>query len=351
MTSYIIIALVLGIQTDRTAPAQWFALLQQGQSEYISGHFAAAEGLFADALSQLPQSDVTLRAKVLADLGNVYTEQEQFSAAERAYSQSLSLSEQLSDSSNSALMLQNLGVLYALQGRNDEALRFVVRARQLAQSAPPSDPNTKAQVLVGFGIVQYHRNNTRQAEKSFNEALEIVRTSNVPFDTSVLLNNLGAVYLQQHKFKLAEDILKRALQIKEADKSMVDRDLTAELNMLGSVYMATGNFGEAEKQYRRSLKILESRPSDFGPAIARVLHSLSKAYSNLNRQSESETALREAAQIAHDNLNKDFEMTQIVEDYSRLLERHGQKQEAANLLAQVKLARATAGLVVRAHSQ
>jgi tetratricopeptide (TPR) repeat protein len=343
--------LALGIQTDRTAPAQWFVLLQQAQSEYMSGHFAVAEGLFVDALGQLPQSDVRQRAKTLGDLGNVYTEQEAFSKAERAYSESLSLSEQLSDSSNSALMLQNLGVLYSLEGRNDEALLFVSRARQLAQSALPNDPNTKAQVLVGFGIVQYHRNNTREAEKAFNEALEIVRASNVPFDTSVLLNNLGAVYLQQHKLKLAEDVLMRALQIKEADNSTVDRDLTPELNMLGAVYVATGKFEEAEKQYNRSLKILESRRSDSAPAIARVLHSLSKAYSKLNRQSESEAALREAAKIAQDKLNKDFEMAQILEDYSRLLERHGQKQEAANLLAQIKLARATADLVVRPHPQ
>jgi tetratricopeptide (TPR) repeat protein len=167
----------------------------------------------------------------------------------------------------------------------------------------------------------------------------------------VLLNNLGAVYLQQHKLKLAEDVLKRALQMKEADKSMVDRDLTPELNMLGNVYMATGKFAEAEKQYDRSLKILESRRSDSAPAIARVLHSLSKAYSKLNRQSESEAALRDAANIAHDNLSKDFEMAQILEDYSKLLQRHGQKQEAASLLAQIKLARATADLVIRPHPQ
>ena len=82
-----------------------------------------------------------------------------------------------------------------------------------------------------------------------------------------------------------------------------------------------------------------------------MLHSLSKAYSKLNRQSESEAALREAAKIAHDNLNKDFEMAQILEDYSRLLQRHGQKHEAASLLAQIKLARASADLVVRAHPQ
>ena len=154
MTSYIIIMLALGIQTDRTAPAQWFVLLQQAQSEYIGGHFAVAEGLFVDALGQIPQSDVRQRAKVLGDLGNVYTEQEAFSKAERTYSQSLSLSEQLSDSSNSALMLQNLGVLYSLEGRNDEALRFVARARQLAQSAVLSDPKKLkcSLVLESFNI-------------------------------------------------------------------------------------------------------------------------------------------------------------------------------------------------------
>jgi len=60
-------------------------------------------------------------------------------------------------------------------------------------------------------------------------------------------------------------------------------------------------------------------------------------------------ALGEAAKIAHDHLSKDSEMAQIVEDYSNLLQRRGQKQEAANLRAQVKHARAIADLVVRTH--
>jgi tetratricopeptide (TPR) repeat protein len=139
------------------------------------------------------------------------------------------------------------------------------------------------------------------------------------------------------------------LQMKEADKGLLDPGLTPELNTLGAVYMATGKFAEAEQQYERSLKILEPRRSDFAPAIARVLHSLGNTYSKLGRQSESDIALGEAAKIARENLNKDLEMAQIVQDYSRLLKSRGQKQEAANLLAQVKHARAIADLVIRAH--
>jgi tetratricopeptide (TPR) repeat protein len=344
MTPYIAIVLAIWIQTDRTAPSA--STLQQAHAEYLSGHLAAAERLFVDALGQLPQTDERVRAKVLGDLGNVYTDQEEFLKAERAYSQSLLLLKHFLDSSNTALMLQNLGVLYSLQGRNDEALRFVGQALQLVQSAVTNDPSITAQVLTGFGIVHYRRNNTRQAEESFNQALEIIRTSNVPFNTGELLGYLGAVYLRQHKFKQAEDVLNRALQIKEAHKGLFDLDLTPELNTIGAVYIATGKFTEAELQYERLLKILESRRSDFAPAIARVLHSLSNIYSKLGRQSESDSALSEAAMIALDNLNKDSEMAQIAEEYSRLLKSRGQKQEAASLLEQVKRARVMADLVV-----
>src|SRR5262249_53546692 len=161
------------------------------------------------------------------------------------------------------------------------ALRFVTQALKLAQSVVPGDPSVTAQALVGLGIVQYRRNNTRQAEKSFNEALRIIPTLKFPFDATALLNNLGAVYLRQHKFKEAEDVLKRALQSKEADKGVSDPGLTTELNALGAIYVATGKFTEAEKQYERSLKIMESRRSDFAPTIARVLHYLSYTYAKL----------------------------------------------------------------------
>ena len=344
---YIAIVFAIWLQTDTTVQGR--TSLQRGYSEYASGHFGAAERLLAEALGQIPQDNAALRAKVLGDLGNVYTEQEEFSTAERAYSQSLSILQKLSDSNNSALMLQNLGVLYSLQGRNDEALQAVVQALKLLQSAMPADPAIHAQVLVGLGIVQYRRNNTRQAEKTFNEALGISRTLKVPFDATALLNNLGALYLRQHKFKQAQVVLKRALQIKEAGKGVSDPALTPELNALAATYMATGKFTEAEEQCERSLKILESRRPDFAPAIARVLHYLSYVYVKLGRNTDSEMALGEAAKIAHDHLSKDSEMAQIVEDYSNLLQRRGQKQEAANLRAQVKHARAIADLVVRTH--
>src|SRR5215468_8767185 len=148
---YIAIVLAIWLQTDTTAPPRGQTSLQKGYSEYFSGHLAAAERLLVDALGQFPQDNAGLRAKVLGDLGNIYAEEEEFSKAERAFSQSLATFRQLSDSHNSALMLQNLGVLYSLHGRNAEALHFVDQALKLARSVVPSDPSITAQVLVGLG--------------------------------------------------------------------------------------------------------------------------------------------------------------------------------------------------------
>jgi tetratricopeptide (TPR) repeat protein len=337
------VAIVLALWTQ--APA----LLQQGRAEYLAGHFAAAEHLLVDALSQISQNDNRLRAKALGNLGDVYSEQEEYPKAESSYSQALSLWKQLSDPGNAALMMHNLGMIYSIQERNDEALRFLTQAYQSVQSTSPADPAITAQVLNGLGIFHYRRNNNAKAEQFFSQALEVVQTSGVQFNTAGVLNNLGALYLRQHKFKQAEDVVNQAVKIKEADKGAADPDLIPELNTLGAIYTATGQYLEAERQYERSLMILESRRADFAPAIARTLHSLSRTYAKLGRRLESEMALTEAAAIARQNLNKDSEMAQIVEDYSKLLKSRGKTEEAALLRAQVKRARAIADLVVRTH--
>ena len=88
-------------------------------------------------------------------------------------------------------MLHNLGMIYSIQERNDEALRFLTQAYQSVQSASPGDPAITAEVLNGLGIVHYGRNSNAKAEQFFNQALEVVHTSGVPFNTAGVLNNLA----------------------------------------------------------------------------------------------------------------------------------------------------------------
>jgi tetratricopeptide (TPR) repeat protein len=342
--------LAFWIQVESSLPSV-LSLLKEAHAQYRSGHYTEAERSLLNALGQIAETDEQLRAKVLADLGDVYSEQEEFLKAEGAYTQALSLSKRLSDTNQSALILHNLAMCRSREGKNDDALALLEKAARLTKSASASDPALEAQLFNGFGIVYYRVNKNSKAEKSFNQALDIVRTSGISFNTAGALNNLGAVYLHQHKFKQAEEVLNRALQLKEAESDPFDPGLLPELDTLGAIYAATGRHALAKEQFERALKILEPRRSDFAPAIARVLHLLSITDANLGLRTDSDEALAEAAKIAGDNLSKDSDMALILEDYSRLLKSRGRTQEAAGLLAQVKHARAVSDLVVRAHSE
>src|SRR5207247_1715647 len=171
--------------------------------------------LLTYALAKLDARDETLRANTLGNLGDAYAGEEEYAKAARAYSESFSIYRRLPDKSGSALMLHNLGMIYSIQGHDEEALRNLTQALDLVKSIPSVDVGLNALVLNGIGIVHYRQGKNKKAKASFNRVLRMVSEAGVPFDTGGTLNNLGAVYVAQRKFKEAEDVLKRALRIRE----------------------------------------------------------------------------------------------------------------------------------------
>jgi tetratricopeptide (TPR) repeat protein len=324
--------------------------MRQGQAEYGSGHFASAERLFSEALVQLGERDDSQRSKVLADLGSTYEKQEAFQKAEKAFSESLSISKRLGEKNDCALMLHNLAMLYSREGRNDEATRLLNQAQDHIKSNPDADPKIAAEVLNGMGVVSYRRGDNGKAVTYLNRALQTVSSPAIQFDAAGIYNNLGAAYVAQHNYRQAEETLKRALSMKESKLGLSHPNLVPTVNLIGLVYTETRRFAEAEDQYRRSLKILEPQGSSVDIGIAETLHGLSDTYLKANRPAESAAALEQAAQIAQSHLDQEPEMSAIAEEYSRVLKAQGKVKEAQDLHARVSRARSVTGLVVNANS-
>jgi tetratricopeptide (TPR) repeat protein len=324
--------------------------LHDGGSEYANGHFAEAARMFSEALAQIPEGNEAERAKILADLGAAYARQEEFAKAEKAYSDSLSLSKRLGNLSNSALMLHNIAMLYSARGRNDDALRYLNQAQELIKSNPKADVRVRAQVLNGLGIINYRNHNNRKAETYFNQVLQTISSPQIHFDRAAILNNLGSVYVDQHKYMQGEETLMQALALKETELGPSHPGLTETLNSLAVLYTQTHRFDEAESSYQRSLKILEPQSENFAPAIAKLLHGLNALYLRAGRTSEAKATLEQAAQIARQNLDKNPEMAAIVDEYSQALKAQGKTREADELHAQVTRARMLTGLVTNVHS-
>lgn len=324
--------------------------MHEGRAEYDRGHFASADRLFSEALVRLGERDDSQRAKVLADLGSAYEKQEAFAKAEQKYSESLSISKRLGEKNDCALMLHNLGMLYSRQGQNDEAVRLLTKAQEYLKSDPDADPRIAAEVLNGIGVVFYRRGDNEKAVTYLNRALQAVSSPGIQFDAAGIYNNLGAVYVAQHNYRQAEEILKRTLSMKEAKLGPSHPNLIPTLNLIGLVYTETRRFDEAEEQYHRSLKILEPQSSSFALRIAETLHGLSDTYLKANRPAESAAVLEQAAQIAQRHLDEEPEMTVIAEAYSKVLKAQGKVKEAQELHVKASRARTVAGLVVRANT-
>jgi tetratricopeptide (TPR) repeat protein len=212
-----VFALLFQLNIEGRPPADYQALWKQGQTEYLQGHFDAAQKLFSEALKRTPLGNESVRATIDADLGSTYAKQEEFAKAEAAYLESLSMSRRLSNKAESALMPQNLGMLYSLQGRDQDALRFLNRAQDELKTVPNPDPKVAVELLNATGILNYRLRNNGKAETFFNKALQAAQASGARIDTTGILSNLGAVCVSQRKFKQAEEILGRALMIKEQD--------------------------------------------------------------------------------------------------------------------------------------
>lgn len=349
MLSVLIAIVVWGQSNLNTTPqADHVRLIRQGVIEYQSGHYAASQKLFLDALAQISESDELLRAATLAKLGDVYASEEEFSKAERAYSDALRIYNVRGDQNQRALMLHNIGMLYSILGRSDDALRAVNQGRKLAKAASTQDPSITALLLNGLGIIHYRRGQDGKAEKYFNQLLQLIESSSVQFERSKALNNLASVYFNQRRFKQAKEVYTRALQTKEAEVGLVHHDLIGTLNGLGAVNTQMGNYAEAIDHYRRALGILRS--ADFAPSAARILHQLSLTYSLSGQKDEAQTALAEAAELARANLEKAPDLAAILNDYAGVLKNQGRTREADELSRQAKQARTVSGMVVRAQT-
>jgi tetratricopeptide (TPR) repeat protein len=314
--------------------------LRQARAEYVSGHFSASEKLFLAALGTLQRGQERERASVLLELGSIYAAKDEMLKAERAFSESLTIYKRLSDSMGTTLGLRNLGAIYSLEGRYDDALRTLQQALKLTKDSKPSVPSIAAQVLNSLGVLYFQQ----------RKAMELVSSTSSPLNSGEVLSNLASVYSVRGHVDKAEDSYRRALEITEAAIGRSHPDLTFTLSSLGVLYSDSGRYTEAEIQYKRALAILEADKTAFSTRIAKILQRLAVTYLRAGRRSDAEVILEQAAGIARRHIAEDRDMVTIIEDYSASLKAVGKASEAEELRAEARRARLKESLVVNGHN-
>ena len=103
-----------------------------------------------------------------------------------------------------------------------------------------------------------------------------------------LLNKLGLLHQSQQKYKAAEQLYQRALDLCKQSVRDQERDAASILMNLASLYHEQKRYAEAEPLYRRSLELAEKVHGPGHTKVARRLRRLAEIYRILGKEQEAE---------------------------------------------------------------
>ncbi|CAM9732612.1 unnamed protein product [Ectocarpus sp. 4 AP-2014] len=161
--------------------------------------------------------------------------------------------------------------------------------------------------LHKFGVCASMVGRMEQAEELFRRALEIreVKLGVDHPDVAFTLHEFGACASEAGRMEEAEELLRRALAIREERLGVAHPDVARTVNELGVCAFKVGRMEEAEELLRRALEIREVKLGVDHPDVARTLHELGVCASKVGRMEEAEELLRRALEIREVKLGVD----------------------------------------------
>jgi len=199
-------------------------------------------------------------------------------------------------------------------GKHDEAARIFtdtwemlhrwghwhLLARIGEESALATDPPIRAAVLHNAGIAQQNLGNYSEAQRYYEESLEIFRELGDQASAARSLNQLGMVQQLRGKYAEAQRYYEQSVEIK---RELGDRaGIAGSLHQLGNTQALQGKYAEAERFYEQSLAIKRELRDRAG--VATTLHQLGIIQQRGGDYAEAQRYYEESLAIEHELGNR-----------------------------------------------
>lgn len=174
----------------------------------------------------------------------------------------------------------------------------------------------------------------REAEQIAKRALELAEgpLRNPQTVIAASLDNVSWTYQAQGRFAEAEPLCKRALAIREKILGPDHPEVGDSLNNLGGLYKSLNRFREAEPLYKRSLAIREKALGPGNTDVALSLQNLADLYIDLGAYESAEPLYQRARSIFEKALGSDHPLVaQSLNRMALLFEHQGRYREAESL--------------------
>jgi len=197
-------------------------------------------------------------------------------------------------------------------GELDSAIVVASKALTEAQRARGELDTCVARILHRMGFF-CHKERRQKAEDYYLRALNIWQTVPVsqPVNLAKTLNNLGDLSMAQARYLEAEAYFKHALEIKKKHLPENHPSTASTLNNLGHLFMKMGDYVRAEEYLLEGLKIRRICLSPDDPRLAYSINRVAMLYYYENRLTDAEPLFAEALELSRAAGNPEWQLSYI----------------------------------------
>ena len=202
-----------------------------------------------------------------------------------------------------------------LRGRKmDEAIQSATQARALAEEMFGTSNKLTGQVVMYLGTLHQIKNEYDEADRLYEQALEILIRESGPESLDVLnVMTLRAVmYFQKGDFSRSRDLYLPAITLSEKIRGPEHEETLATLTGLAKAYDLSGDHARAIELCQRVLEMKRRLLGEAHPSTALSMSNLASAYLAVGQYAEAEPLLLRALEIQQTSGEDDDDTADII---------------------------------------
>ncbi len=232
-------------------------------------------------------------------------------------------------------ILSDLGRVYRAMGRTAEAERVFQEALDIRRRLLHPADTAVASALASVGVVRLDQAKLAEAEALLRESLRLLegRGDSLSLDLASVMTTLGQVLDQQRRLPEAESLLVKALAIRQRVLPAEHPEIGSALHNLASVFWRTGRFPEADSLSRRELTILERSLGPEHPDLGIAVLNQAEYYRESGLLEDAEREMLRGLDILENSVGVEHvEAARGLNNLGMLYKQMGRSAEAARLL-------------------
>lgn len=216
--------------------------------------------------------DKNIEAETLYKIARWFHLIDDYKLALDYYERSFMLEEKMGNESGLARLMNNMGIVYKLQGDYSKAIDLYTQSLKLYEKI--GNEKGMAGSIHSIGNIYLAQGSFNKAIEYYNNSLVIKEELDDKAGIAKSLNNMGITYFYLREIDKAKGYYHRSLQIKE--ELLDKKGMLNSLNNIGLIFTEEENYKQALDYFNRSLKIGEEIGAKWG--IANSLNNIGIVY-------------------------------------------------------------------------